>query len=119
DRAAEERVAREPAQELAVVGVTREAKAEPPEAVLAVGAQVHAPVRALGRGRALDPALPLQRRHEQPVAEPPCRVGRASRRQAERVGPARRHDRVDHRPTLNWGCDGRRGYALPVWATPG
>ena len=78
-RAAEQRVAAEAAQELRVVVVDCEAETQPLEALLLSRRYVQASVRKLARERALELAVHLERRRDDPsrnvrVASPAWRA---------------------------------------------
>ena len=83
-RLPDQRVAREAAQELRVVGVKCEHEAQPLETFLAGGAQHDAPVERLTGGPDLHALADPQRRRQRPVTDVPRRVARMLYREGER-----------------------------------
>src|SRR3954471_9919238 len=83
-RLADQRVAREAAQELRVVGIECEHEAQLLQAFLGGGAQHDAPVEGLAGGADLHVLADPQRRRQRPVTDVPRRVARMLRAEGER-----------------------------------
>lgn len=93
DRAAKQRIAREPAQKCGMVVIEGEHEAQAVDPVRFGGAQHDGAVRPLPGPRMLAGS---ERRHEDAVAKPTGRVAGASRRQRKRVGAAGPNRRLEH-----------------------